>query len=42
MNSDLGLKLSEDYKGGSAIIFFGAGDIDAWVRDHVEQITKQN
>lgn len=42
MNSDLALKLSRDYRGGSAIIFFGAGDIDAWARAHVEQITKQN
>ena len=42
MNSDLALKLSEDYRGGSAIIFFGAGDVDAWARAHVEQITKQN
>ena len=42
MNSDLALKLREDYRGESAIIFFGAGDIDAWVRDHVEQITEQN
>lgn len=42
MNRDLTLKLSEDYRGGSVIIFFGAGDIDAWARAHVEQITKQN
>jgi UDP-N-acetylmuramate--alanine ligase len=42
MNSDLALKLSEDYRDGSAIIFFGAGDIDAWARTHVEQITEQN
>lgn len=42
MNSDLALKLSEDYRGGSAIIFFGAGDIDTWARAHVKQIAEQN
>ena len=38
MNQDLIAKLKLDYDNCSVIIFFGAGDIDAWARDNLNQI----